>query len=194
MKKIKISQVKANDSNPRYIKDHKFTKLVESIKEFPEMLKARPIVVNKEMVVLGGNMRLRACKEAGLKEVFIEQVDWSEEKQMQFIIKDNVSFGEWDWDVLANEWNNTEISDWGLDVWNWEDATKGLDLDEELSGDEKQIDVKHTISEDGYVRWEVILKEDDKKEVVSTLNRVKKDKGLELSQALIFVIKEYARK
>lgn len=117
MEKVKITQVKPNDSNPRYIKDVKFEKLVESVKKFPEMLQARPIVVNKDMVVLGGNMRLRACKEAGLKEVFIEQVNWSEEKQREFIIKDNASFGEWDWDVLANEWDNQALLDWGLDVW-----------------------------------------------------------------------------
>lgn len=135
MKKVKISQVKANDSNPRYIKDHKFTKLVDSIKEFPEMLEARPIVVNKDMVVLGGNMRLRACQEAGLKEVFIEQVNWSEKKQNEFIIKDNVSFGEWDWDVLANEWENQDLGEWGLDVWQPE-----TDVDYSILEDQDELE------------------------------------------------------
>ena len=116
MERVKITQVKPNDSNPRYIKEQKFTKLVESVKQFPEMLQARPIVVNKEMIVLGGNMRLRACIEAGLKEVFIKVVDWSEEKQQEFIIKDNVGFGEWDWDVLANEWDTEQLIDWGMDI------------------------------------------------------------------------------
>jgi len=140
MEKVKISQVKANDSNPRYIKDHKFRKLVESIKNFPEMLEARPIVVNKEMVVLGGNMRLRACQEAGLKEVFIEQVNWSEEKQNEFIIKDNASFGEWDWDILANEWNTTDLEDWGLDGFPF-DEEKKIEIEEDNYEEPENIKV-----------------------------------------------------
>lgn len=115
--KIKISQVKTNPNNPRLIKDHKFKKLVKSIKEFPEMLEIRPIVVDKDNIVLGGNMRLRACQEAGLKEVHILQADQLTEKQQrEFIIKDNVGFGEWDWDDLANEWDAEELEDWGLDL------------------------------------------------------------------------------
>lgn len=115
--KVKISEVKPNSTNPRVIKDDKFLKLVESIKSFPEMLDIRPIVVNDDMVVLGGNMRLKACKEAGLKTVpIIKASDLSIEKQKEFIIKDNVGFGEWDWEMLANEWDAEELKDWGLDV------------------------------------------------------------------------------
>ena len=115
--KIKISQVKTNPNNPRLIKDHKFKKLVKSIKEFPEMLEIRPIVVDKDNIVLGGNMRLRACQEAGLKEVYILKASQLTEKQQrEFIIKDNVGFGEWDWDDLANEWDAEELEDWGLDL------------------------------------------------------------------------------
>jgi len=113
---IAISKVRPNSDNPRYIKDEKFKKLVQSIKEFPEMMPVRPIVVNKEMVVLGGNMRLKAMQEAGLDKVWVEVVDWSEEKQREFIIKDNVGFGEWDWDELANTWDAEELNDWGLDT------------------------------------------------------------------------------
>ena len=117
IQKVKISEVKSNPNNPRIIKDDKFTKLVRSIKEFPKMLEIRPIVVNSDMVVLGGNMRLKACKEAGLKEVFIISAqDLTPEEQKQFIIKDNVGFGEWDWDMLANEWEAEQLEDWGLDV------------------------------------------------------------------------------
>jgi len=116
-KKVKISEVKANPNNPRIIKDDKFAKLVQSIKDFPQMLEIRPIVVNADMVVLGGNMRLRACKEAGLKEVpIILADDLTEEQQKEFIIKDNVSGGEWDWSMLANEWDSEELYKWGLDV------------------------------------------------------------------------------
>lgn len=118
MELVKISQVKENKDNPRYIKDSKFNKLVKSIKEFPEMLKLRPIVVNSDMIVLGGNMRLKACKEAGLKEVYILKADeLTPEQQKEFVIKDNASFGEWDWDLLANEWNSVELEDWGVDNW-----------------------------------------------------------------------------
>lgn len=114
---VKITEVKTNPNNPRTLKDDKFKKLVKSIQEFPQMLEIRPIVVNDEMIVLGGNMRLKACKEAGLKEIhIIKASNLTEDQQKQFIIKDNVGFGEWDWDMLANEWNAEELEEWGLDV------------------------------------------------------------------------------
>jgi DNA modification methylase len=116
MEIAKINAVKLNPNNPRIIKDDKFKKLVQSIKDFPEMLNIRPIVVNKDMIILGGNMRYKACKAAGLKEVPIIITDLSEEKQREFLIKDNTSGGEWDWEVLANEWDVEELESWGLDV------------------------------------------------------------------------------
>ena len=122
MQLINIQEVKPNEKNPRFIKDYKFKKLVKSIKEFPQMLKLRPIVVNSDMVVLGGNMRLKACKEAGLKEVYILKADdLTEEQQREFIVKDNVGFGEWDWDVLGNEWNTQQLGDWGLEFMPFEE-------------------------------------------------------------------------
>lgn len=120
---VKLSEVIPNPNNPRQIKDEKFKKLVESIKNFPEMLSLRPIVVNDNMVVLGGNMRLKACKEAGLKEVpIIKASELTDEQQKEFIIKDNVGFGEWDWDQLANEWDIEQLTEWGLDVPNFESS------------------------------------------------------------------------
>lgn len=117
IQKVKLSEIKNNPNNPRILKDDKFKKLVKSIQEFPKMLEIRPIVVNSDMIVLGGNMRLKACKEAGLKEVFIVKADdLTEEEQKQFIIKDNVGFGEWDWEMLANEWDAEELESWGLDL------------------------------------------------------------------------------
>lgn len=114
---VKISEVKKNPNNPRTIKDEKFAKLVKSIRDFPEMLRLRPIVVNDDMIVLGGNMRLKACKEAGLKYVpIIKASDLTEDQQREFIIKDNVGFGEWDWEMLANEWDDAKLADWGLDL------------------------------------------------------------------------------
>ncbi len=117
MERVDIKQVRPNPDNPRFIKGNKFEKLVKSIKEFPQMLDLRPIVVNQDMIVLGGNMRLKACEEAGLKEVPIIFADnLTPEQEKEFIIKDNSSFGEWDWDLLANEWETEQLIDWGMDI------------------------------------------------------------------------------
>ena len=133
---VKISKVKGNPSNPRIIKNDKFKKLVKSIQEFPEMLKLRPIVVDEDMMVLGGNMRLKASKEAGLSEVWIDIAEGlTEEQKKEFIVKDNVGFGEWEWDMLANEWDSVQLAEWGLDVWENEDDKQpeaGLIEDDEI--------------------------------------------------------------
>lgn len=116
IEKVKIEEIKLNPENPRIISDVKFNKLVESIKSFPEMLEIRPIVVDGDGVALGGNMRLRACIEAGFKEVYIIRAsNLTEDQKLEFIIKDNVGYGEWDWAVLDTEWNNLPLLDWGLD-------------------------------------------------------------------------------
>jgi len=140
--RIPIKDIKSNPNNPRIIKDDKFKKLVQSIIDFPRMLEIRPIVVNDEMVVLGGNMRLKACKEAGLKEIpVIKASDLTPEQQREFIIKDNVGFGEWDWAMLANEWDSDELQDWGLDIPDFE--TKQLEAveDDYEIPDEIQTDI-----------------------------------------------------
>jgi len=125
---VKISKVKGNPSNPRIIKNDKFKKLVKSIQEFPEMLKIRPIVVDEDMMVLGGNMRLKASKDAGLKEVWIEVAEgFTEDQKKEFIVKDNVGFGEWEWDILANEWDSVQLAEWGLDVWENEDDIEDIE-------------------------------------------------------------------
>lgn len=128
MIKVKISEVKANPKNPRVIKDDKFKKLVKSIQEFPDMLNKRPLIVFTDVdgkyVVLGGNMRLKACNELGMKEIPITVADeWTEEQKNEFLIKDNVGFGEWDWDDLANEWDADKLTEWGLDIPNFETET-----------------------------------------------------------------------
>ena len=150
IKKVKITEVIANPNNPRLIKDDKFKKLVKSIQEFPDMLNVRPIVVNKDMVVLGGNMRLKAIKEAGIKEINVDIVDWNEQQQKEFIIKDNASFGEWDWSDLANNWDAEELTDWGLDIPNFDtegfaDKNKELSLDDVT--DSMTITLKYTEEE-----------------------------------------------
>jgi DNA modification methylase len=119
MQIVKINSIKTNPKNPRLIKDDKFKKLVKSIQEFPQMLELRPIVVDENNIILGGNMRYKACVEAGLKEIYILKAeDLTEQQKDEFIVKDNVGFGEWDWDILANEWDAELLNDWGLDEIN----------------------------------------------------------------------------
>ena len=144
--KVKISDIKTNPKNPRLIKDDKFKKLVKSIQEFPQMLELRPIVVDENNIVLGGNMRLKACIEVGLKEVFIVKAeDLTEQQKDEFIVKDNVGFGEWDWDILANEWDTEKLQDWGLDL--------PLDLSvEELEAEEDDFNVP-----EGGIETDIVL-------------------------------------
>lgn len=117
---MKITEIKPNPNNPRIIKDDKFKKLVKSIKDFPQMLELRPIVIDENNVVLGGNMRLKACIEAGLTDVPVKQAaDLTEEQKKEFIVKDNVGYGEWDWDDLANNWDSEILKEWALDIPNF---------------------------------------------------------------------------
>jgi DNA modification methylase len=139
---MKLSDIKPNPSNPRIIKDEKFAKLVQSIKDFPQMLELRPIVINSDNIVLGGNMRLRACKEAGLKEVPVMRADdLTPEQQAEFIIKDNVGFGEWDWEMLANQWEAEKLNDWGLDVPDFEATQLDAEEDDYELPDEIKTDI-----------------------------------------------------
>jgi ParB-like chromosome segregation protein Spo0J len=163
MKIVNIKEVKPNPKNPRIIKDGKFQKLVKSIQEFPDMLNKRPLIVFTDVdgkyVVLGGNMRLKACKEIGLKEIPVILADeWTEEQKNEFLIKDNVGFGEWDWDMLANEWDTEKLDEWGLDV------PKMLDADEDL----ELKDLSSTI--DNLYRIEIVCKDEEHQE--NTYNKL----------------------
>jgi hypothetical protein len=117
---MKLSNIKSNPNNPRIIKDEKFKKLCESIKALPKMMELRPIVVDDKFIVQGGNMRLKALNELGYKEIpdtWVKQAkDFNEDELKEFIIKDNVGFGEWDWSDLANNWNVEDLEAWGLDI------------------------------------------------------------------------------
>lgn len=164
MERVDIRQVRPNPDNPRFIKGDKFEKLVKSIKEFPQMLELRPIVVNEDMVVLGGNMRLKACQEAGIEQVPIIFADnLTPEQQKEFIIKDNSSFGEWDWDLLANEWDVDQLADWGMDIPNFDidnDIQDEKDLSDQLEqsfkieidleSEEEQEKMYNQLIADGY--------------------------------------------
>lgn len=151
---MKLNQLKSNPNNPRLIKDDKFKKLVTSLSEFPEMMEKRPMVcvtdTDGKLYPLGGNMRLKALQELKYKEIPDTWVmladEWSEEKRKEFTIKDNVGFGEWDWDTLANEWNNVEeLSEWGLDIPNFE-------IDEVLEAEEDNFDVP-----EGGIETDIVL-------------------------------------
>ena len=135
---IALSKLKANPNNPRVVKDDKFKKLVKSIQDFPQMLEISPIVVNEDMIVLGGNMRLKACKEAGLKQVpVIKASELTEEQQREFIAKDNIGYGEWNWEMLANEWDAEKLEEWGLDVPGFDVDAEGLGTDFKLPDGDK---------------------------------------------------------
>ena len=154
---IKLTTIKSNPNNPRVIRDEKFKKLVKSIEEFPKMMALRPMVVNEDMVVLGGNMRLKALKELGYKEVPNDWVksakDLTEDEIRRFIIADNVGFGEHDWELLANEWDAAELADWGLDIPGFEVADA---QDDELN------DLSDKIKSE--FRIEVICKDEESQE------------------------------
>tara|TARA_R110002020_G_scaffold2721_3_gene12787 strand:- start:1836 stop:2393 length:558 start_codon:yes stop_codon:yes gene_type:complete len=147
--RLKINELKPNESNPRIIKEAKFKKLVKSIKDFPQMLELRPIIIDENMTILGGNMRYKACVHAGLKEVPVKIAKGlTEDQKQEFIVKDNVGFGEWDWNSLGNEWDNIKLGEWGMDVWQPEEAVDysvldDLDLGSTLG--DKEAGVKRAI-------------------------------------------------
>jgi hypothetical protein len=160
IEKVSISSITENAANPRTINKHKFQKLVNSVKEFPEMLSLRPIIVNKDNVILGGNMRYKACKELGLKEVYIIQAaDLTDKQAQEFIVKDNVGFGEWDWDILANDWDVKELEDWGLDGFPFEEETKD-EKEYLLENDAWFINIEFDTEEDAK-NWYDKLKEEN---------------------------------
>jgi ParB-like chromosome segregation protein Spo0J len=148
---MKIQEIKPNPNNPRIIKDHKFKQLVKSIQDFPQMLELRPIVIDENNMVLGGNMRLKACLEAGLTDIpVIHANNLSEDKKKEFIVKDNVGYGEWDWDDLANNWDALELTEWGLDIPNFDNgdyADKNKELNIDDIEDSMTINLKYTEEE-----------------------------------------------
>tara|TARA_R110001606_G_scaffold52768_1_gene130678 strand:+ start:944 stop:1531 length:588 start_codon:yes stop_codon:yes gene_type:complete len=187
IQQISITKVKGNSANPRIIKDHKFKQLVQSIKDFPEMLEIRPIVVNNNMEVLGGNMRLKACQDAGLKKIhIIKAEDLTPEQQKEFTIKDNVSFGEWDWDVLANQWESDSLNTWGMDVWNAESDLFELDDDVET---EK---IKPLGGDDDFSTFEMVMLHADKIVLTKVLQQIKEEQAFDNSyEALAYLAKSY---
>lgn len=177
---IDISNIKLNKDNPRVIRDDKYKKLVQSIKEFPKMLDIRPIVVDENMIVLGGNMRLKACKEAGLKEVPVIKVDdLTETEKTQFILKDNKSFGDWDYGLLK-DWDKDFVIKSGFDEWElW--GIYGYDKDNdyernirEAGVDINKVDVNDYIKQNVFFLNEFMLEfeDDEVKQAVRNLNDI----------------------
>lgn len=189
---ISINKLKNNPNNPRIIKDDKFEKLVKSIQEFPKMLELRPIVVNEDMVVLGGNMRLRACREAGLKEVYvIKASDLTQEQQEEFIIKDNIGYGEWDWDNLANSWDSEKLIDWGLDVW----VSSNDDLLNVEQPNDDELDSSPKITDEGYSLFELVMLHENKLHLLDVLNQIKREFLFEkLEDSLMEMVRIYNNK
>ena len=149
---MKLSEIKSNPNNPRLIKDDKFLKLVKSLESFPEMMEKRPIVcvtdVDGKLYPLGGNMRLKALKELKYKDIpdsWVTMADeWTEEQRREFLIKDNVGFGEWDWDMIANEWDAEQVEEWGLEVPVFDTETDYSEKNKELNLNDFE-DQKYTI-------------------------------------------------
>ena len=141
MERVPINSIRNNPINPRLVNTAKFEKLKQSIQDFPEMLELRPIVINENGIILGGNMRYKALVELGYKEVPVIVAEHiTKEQENEFIIKDNLGFGDWDWDILANEWDSVELEDWGLDVWqNEDDIINSFDEENEEQAKDKIV-------------------------------------------------------
>lgn len=188
--KVSIKEIKNNPKNPRVIKNQKFQKLVQSIKDFPQMLDIRPIIVNKEGVILGGNMRFRAAIDAGLTEVTIARVNLTPEEEDEFIVKDNSNFGEWDWDVLANQFDLDELDEWGLDIPVYlTDDDEEPQYDKEIMDDALERFLDNNIS---YIRLHFAREEYDK--VIEKLDKImgtEKFKGKTHSDFFKHIVENY---
>jgi len=187
---IKLTDVKENKNNPRVIKDDKFKKLVKSIKEFPKMLEIRPIVVDKDNVVLGGNMRLKACKDAGLIEIPVLSAEHlTLEEQQQFIVKDNLSYGEWDWDFLTTDFDMTALTDWGMDIPSFNINEIEPQIDTAILGNKMDKYINNAVKQ-------IVLYYDIKeyKEVLETLDSISKEYKLnDNTESVNFLIDFYKK-
>lgn len=193
IEKVHISKIHPNEANPRVIKDAKFKKLQKSIQDFPEMLQIRPIVVDEGMMILGGNMRYQACKANGMKYVYIVKAEnlTSDQKQ-EFIIKDNVGFGDWDWDVVANEWEAEKVEEWGLDVWVTDSSDDLLDVESDEETEPQPLSPKGT--DDDYSVFELVMLYSNKQRLFTALNLSKSINNIDTNEAaLMKIIEEYIK-
>lgn len=160
-----ITDIKPNPKNPRVIKDEKYRQLCNSLRNFPEMLDKRPLVcftdIDGKLVVLGGNMRLKAAGELGMKKLPVVLADdWTEEQRAEFLIKDNVGFGEWSYGELQADWDLAKLEEWGLDIPGFADpvdySEKNKEIDIDAMDDEMVIKLKYTEDEYNIVKGQLL--------------------------------------
>ena len=189
---MKLKDIKPNPNNPRVLRDDKFQKLKQSITEFPKMLSLRPMVIDENNVVLGGNMRLRALQELGftdVEEAWVKRSsDLTEDEKKRFIIADNVAFGEWDWDTLANDWEVVDLEAWGLEIPQFNNSNY-FDVDEK---NENQLNDSPKSSDNDYSIFELVMLHENKLKLLDTLNKVKNEFLFEKQEeALMEIIRNY---
>ena len=194
---VNTNDLKPNEKNPRFISESQFDKLKKSLKEAPWMLNYKPIIVDDKNVILAGNMRHKAALAIGLKQIpVLRASDLDEKQKAELIVKDNLSFGQWEWDTLANEWDTSELVGWGMDEYYFgtkEDQKITFDdIDEETTPakvGESKPDAK--ITDTGYVRFEVVLREEFKKTVVNVLNQTAAINDCTIGDALYLMAEKY---
>lgn len=206
MKKIEAKKLRPKDNNPRIIKDNKFRQLIDSIKESPHFMTLRPVVVNEDMEIIGGNMRFRACvelkwdkipttiytrklhEEAMLERLEEDRVDY-EEGCNEFMIKDNTNAGQWDYDILANDWSNEKIYKWGVDVWKH----KELENISENYFEVEEIEEQSTpsVRDEEYGKFECIMLYENKKKLVDLLNKIKELKNIKFEEAIMCLVNDF---
>ena len=151
MEAYNINDIYPNPANPRTITDEKFEQLVKSIREFPDMSMVRPIVINQDNMIIGGTMRYLAMKQLEFITVPCEKVDWDEQKQKEFQIKDNLNYGVWNWDDLANDFNQQDLEDWGMDL----PKMNEIDEEEPIDKESFKITLEYTLEEFTKVKQEL---------------------------------------
>jgi len=190
---MKLSKIKNNPENPRIIKDFNFKKLCNSIKSLPKMMELRPIIVDENFIVQGGNMRLKALQELGYKEIpdtWVKQAnDFTEEELREFIVKDNVGYGDWDWDMIANEWDTEKLKEWGLDIPSFNIPIEEPEIDKDLLSKDMDSYINNTIKQI------VLYFETDKYiDVLNNLNRIAENEGLnDNSEVVEFLIEKHLK-
>lgn len=195
---VNVAMLKPNETNPRFIKDSKFKKLVKSLKEFPEMLEKRPIVVDEDMTILGGNMRYEAAKAAGIFEVWIDVAEgWSEQQKREFIIKDNASYGEWDWDLLGNDWNADQLDEWAIDIPQFGDfEDDSFDLENNNEPYTKKIDSPEYEPKGDNPNIDELYNDEKAKKLIDEINKSsisEKDKRFLVKAAQRHIVFDYAK-
>jgi hypothetical protein len=187
---MELNKLKANKNNPRRISEHKLEQLKKSIYSFEKMLEARPIIVNKDFKILGGNMRYTALLDLGYDTIpdhWVKVVEFTKEEEREFIIKDNLGYGEWDWDMLHIEWKAEELQEWGMEINNWQN-----ELLEVGEYEDKNLYNEPSVTDDEYSKFEIIMLHDNKKKFLNILNYIQEKYYIEKQEdAIMKLINKY---